>query len=357
MNSSSSDRRPTESADSGYVPRQRVDSPRANLQAPGARLRVSGPPLRREKFLTSDPETARRFFATAYSPDWRFTGLVPGAAVRHLRYHAGEVRVDEVTFTGAVECAVHPSDDVVVISLEDGYLRDTGDARHPSINIGEPLLVTRDLPAALHLSGARVHVVSVGPKGLRRAAAESTTAMPDDVRFATRRAATPGAIATWRRTLDYAKATFAAEEAGQHSPTVTAAARALSAATLECFVNNVVTVLDSAQTQVSSEALSHAMAFVQDNAAGTVSVKDIAAAVHLTTRSVQYLFRRELDSTPTEYLRKVRLHRAHEDLIARDHTTTTIREVAARWGFLHTGRFAVLYRETYGQSPHTTLRQ
>ena len=33
------------------------------------------------------------------------------------------------------------------------------------------------------------------------------------------------------------------------------------------------------------------------------------------------------------------------------------RAFAQRWGFAHTGRFAVLYRQTYGQSPHTTLRQ
>ena len=33
----------------------------------------------------------------------------------------------------------------------------------------------------------------------------------------------------------------------------------------------------------------------------------------------------------------------------------TVTEIAQRWGFLHTGRFAVLYRQIYGRSPHTTL--
>jgi hypothetical protein len=30
--------------------------------------------------------------------------------------------------------------------------------------------------------------------------------------------------------------------------------------------------------------------------------------------------------------------------------------IAARWGFMLTGRFAVFYRQTYSRSPHTTLR-
>jgi AraC-like DNA-binding protein len=40
-----------------------------------------------------------------------------------------------------------------------------------------------------------------------------------------------------------------------------------------------------------------------------------------------------------------------------DRSKTTVTEVAQRWGFAHTGRFAVLYRQAYGQSPHTTLKQ
>ncbi|OOK72761.1 bacterial regulatory helix-turn-helix s, AraC family protein [Mycobacterium kansasii] len=37
-----------------------------------------------------------------------------------------------------------------------------------------------------------------------------------------------------------------------------------------------------------------------------IGVKDVAAVVHLTPRAVQYLFRQQLDTTPTEYLRRIR---------------------------------------------------
>jgi AraC-like DNA-binding protein len=57
-----------------------------------------------------------------------------------------------------------------------------------------------------------------------------------------------------------------------------------------------------------------------------------------------------------QYLRRLRLHYAHEDLLAANRMCDNVTNIAARWGFSHTGRFAVLYRKAYGQSPHTTLR-
>jgi AraC-like DNA-binding protein len=36
---------------------------------------------------------------------------------------------------------------------------------------------------------------------------------------------------------------------------------------------------------------------------------------------------------------------------------TTVTEVALRFGFAHTGRFAAAYRRRYGQAPSATLRR
>jgi transcriptional regulator GlxA family with amidase domain len=99
-----------------------------------------------------------------------------------------------------------------------------------------------------------------------------------------------------------------------------------------------------------------AIEFIDANAENDISLADVGEAVHVTPRAVQYMFRRNLDMTPMQYLRRLRLHHAHQELVAGDRMRETVTEIAARWGFMHTGRFAVLYRETYGQSPHTTLR-
>jgi transcriptional regulator GlxA family with amidase domain len=103
--------------------------------------------------------------------------------------------------------------------------------------------------------------------------------------------------------------------------------------------------------------LKTAVSFIRQHAGNGIGVNEVATAVRLTPRAVQYLFRQHLDTTPTEFLRRVRLHHAHQDLINSDRSNNTVSEVALRWGFAHTGRFAALYRLTYGQSPHTTLQQ
>ena len=136
-----------------------------------------------------------------------------------------------------------------------------------------------------------------------------------------------------------------------------AAAPLLATALLECYPSNVTAQQDLLSDPAVPETLKDAVKFIHRHAASDVGVADVAAAVHLTPRAVQYLFRQRLHTTPTEYLRRVRLHRAHQDLMNGDRSGTTVTAVAQRWGFAHTGRFAVLYRQAYGQSPHTTLKQ
>jgi transcriptional regulator GlxA family with amidase domain len=102
--------------------------------------------------------------------------------------------------------------------------------------------------------------------------------------------------------------------------------------------------------------LRHAVEFIDENANLDIGLNDIAAAVHVTPRTLQYVFRRHLDSTPLEYLRRVRLLRAHRDLQAADPTVDTVTAIAGRWGFTHAGRFSVAYKRVFGTAPSATLR-
>jgi AraC-like DNA-binding protein len=102
-------------------------------------------------------------------------------------------------------------------------------------------------------------------------------------------------------------------------------------------------------------ALQQAVEYIEANAARRVTIADLAAEIYATPRTVQYLFRRHLGTTPTAYLRRVRLSKARQELLTGNRTVTTVTATATRWGFAHTGRFAVLYREIYGESPHQTL--
>ncbi|MGP3959782.1 AraC family transcriptional regulator [Nonomuraea sp. 3N208] len=104
-------------------------------------------------------------------------------------------------------------------------------------------------------------------------------------------------------------------------------------------------------------ALRRAQRYCEEHADEYISLRDIAAAARVSVRTLQHDFRNHLQTTPLAYLRQVRLAHAHADLIriAQTGALTTVTEVATRWGFMHLGRFACLYRRTYGRAPSSTL--
>ncbi|MFD3542550.1 AraC family transcriptional regulator [Streptomyces sp. NPDC058662] len=106
-------------------------------------------------------------------------------------------------------------------------------------------------------------------------------------------------------------------------------------------------------------ALRRAMAYCEQHAGEPVSVADMAAAARVSPRTLQERFRIDLGTTPAAYLRRVRLDRAHQDLlrIADGSASGTVTEAATRWGFTHLSRFAVYYREAYGQVPSRTAER
>ncbi|SRX79618.1 helix-turn-helix transcriptional regulator [Mycolicibacterium parafortuitum] len=107
----------------------------------------------------------------------------------------------------------------------------------------------------------------------------------------------------------------------------------------------------------SQRVLERALSFIEDYADTDISLADIAAAARVTPRSLHVTFARQMNCTPLEFLRDVRLHHAHLDLIAADPDTTTVADIAARWGFGAVEPFSVLYRHRYGISPETTFRR
>ena len=83
----------------------------------------------------------------------------------------------------------------------------------------------------------------------------------------------------------------------------------------------------------------------------------LAEAADVSVRTLQTAFKRHLGTSPTAYIREVRLKCAHDDLQHVTRRDVTVTEVALQWGFLHLGRFAAAYRERYGVSPSQTLRR
>ena len=313
----------------------------------------SPPAVLYEQFHTSDSVAVRRFFATAYSPGWVIDGLANGSSVTHRRRQAGLLTVDEVLIQGQVGCEIAASDSVAVIQALTGSISVAGSP----LTRDCPMLVARNMPCVLHGHTVSFEVVTIALEVLHMVAADGPAPLPRQIQFQDRLPRSRAAARAWHRALDYVTATLASPDTVRQPLLAAAMAPLVAAVLLECYPSNVTAEQDLLSDPGVSAPLKDAVAFIHSQAAGDIGINDIAAAAHLTPRAVQYLFRQRLDTTPTEYLRRVRLHRAHQDLMGSNRSALTVAQIARRWGFVHTGRFAVLYRQTYGQSPHSTLRQ
>ncbi len=311
--------------------------------------------VRYEKFHTAEPEAAKQFFAQAYQPGWRTSTLPSGSSVTHQRFETDPVTIDEVLIEGRVGCEIRSTDAVVVvIHPRAGSLTLAGD---PGTRLETPVIAADGVPCAIQANTSRFHVVRMDLRHLTQVAVDKSGPLPQQIRFTGCRPRSMALSRTWSQALDYVIASFSYAETAQQPLVVNAAAHLLGAALLECFPSNMSDGQDVLRNPSVPPTLKGAIAFMHRHAGDGIGVNDVADALRMTSRAVQYLFRQHLDTTPTEYLRRVRLHRAHQELINSDRSTTTVSEVAHRWSFAHTGRFAALYRKTYGQSPHATLQQ
>ncbi|MFC8048127.1 helix-turn-helix transcriptional regulator [Nocardia sp. NPDC057353] len=99
-------------------------------------------------------------------------------------------------------------------------------------------------------------------------------------------------------------------------------------------------------------ALARAIEYLRTHADRPVTVGELAEVAGVTARALQYGFRRHYDTTPMGYLRRVRLERAHAELLAADPARgDTVAVIARRWGHANLSRFAARYQRQYGQPP------
>lgn len=83
---------------------------------------------------------------------------------------------------------------------------------------------------------------------------------------------------------------------------------------------------------------------------------DMADVAGVSIRRLQEGFRKHLGTTPTDYLKTVRLERVRQELETAP-PGSTVTDIALANGVVHLGRFASAYRRTFGERPSDTLRR
>lgn len=108
--------------------------------------------------------------------------------------------------------------------------------------------------------------------------------------------------------------------------------------------------------QPASAGVRRAEEYIHEHVADVISVADIAAAAGMSSRSLFTMFKSERGITPMALVRSLRLERVHEELRQGRPDSTTVTEVALRWGFGHLGEFSRTYAQRFGELPSQTLR-
>ncbi len=271
----------------------------------------------------------------------------------------GVVTMDRTTFDTDLDVDVGPADKLVFGQVSNGAVgfRSCG-AEHWHGN-GSVYLAAQPEHWRTSMVRGGVHqqaVIDPALPGQLVTTEPGRTERP--VRFTGYEAISSSAARTWRHTYTYVRHIVddLPDTAG-HQLLVPNLVRLLVATALATFPNNALTDPTIEDRHDGHAATLHrAVSFIDDNAHRDITIADIAEAAHVTIRAVQHAFRRHMDTTPTAYLRRVRLGRAHQELVAADPVDQTVTGIAYRWGFPSPSRFAVYYRDVYGVLPGHTLR-
>ncbi|WP_433296044.1 helix-turn-helix domain-containing protein [Actinoplanes sp. CA-030573] len=313
--------------------------------------------LQTSTHMLTGADAIEQFLSNAYT-SMRLRSDTDRPRLRYDRTDAGAFTLDTLEQTAAIlDIRAAPLHTVAINRMATGRMQRTCGGVEQRYGPGDLYIATDpDQPYTVRWLPSELHSAALDPGLLARVAATAPGRRPAPLRFTSLDPTTPAAAAHWWDTYCYIAHTVHNPEAA--TPLVLgAAARLLAAVTLTTFANTALTdpTIED-RHDAHPDCLRRAIAFIDDNAHRDISAADIAAAAHVTIRTIQVAFRRHLDTTPTAHLRRVRLHHAHRDLQAADPTTTTVFAVASRWGFPNHSRFTASYHQTYGTTPSQTLR-
>jgi AraC-like DNA-binding protein len=320
-------------------------------------------PLRRTEFSTSHPGEAREFI------DRAFGGTLTMSANRDSAWRAsltqvtaGDLTVGDLTLPADLTFKTDGRAYFTVTILVDGTVaHDRGDsaARYCPGDVYLGTYPRASFVARTH--NARVHAVTITGALLAEAlltdvAGRFPGALHADVEFVAQRPSALGAR-QWHQAAKFVDGILGDPQAAAAPLVIGSAARLLAATALSIFPNTAVTEPAAAERRDALPAVVRkAVDFIEANADGDITLSDIAAAAHVTPRTLQLAFHRHLDASPMAVLRRVRLDRAHRQLRAADPASQTVAAVAYQWGFSSASRFAHYYRAAYGARPSHTLR-
>lgn len=317
-------------------------------------------PVERAEFATRDRGEAATFIRRVYhghAP--RYAGVRPNTEFRVRSATCGDLTADQVRVSMNFGATVEPVDLLAVSVLAGGRMRVLDGGTELRAVAGDVFVYRPDVATDVDWRDVAACVLRLPLAMVAELAEQHTGLAAADLRFTGPTPVSRGTANHLRGVSEFVTRELHAPDSAVGNPLVAEQLlRTAAAAVLTTFPNTGMTVVKvRGPGRVTPAALRRAVAYIEANAAEPVRLAEIAAAAGLGVRALQYAFARHYGLSPTGYLRRVRLDRAHRELQAADPTRgATVAAIAAVWGFPNPSRFAGLYRQAYGHPPSRTLR-
>ena len=258
-------------------------------------------------------------------------------------------------FLGSATGQIQPQNEYIVAWLTAGEgVMDIG-ADEVEFEIGRPTMFPTGKLFAFDMQDYRQNLIHFRAGYLEQIAVEHEGVLAGPIHFNHQAVPDGRSLLRWRRAVSQVAKTVL----GPSPPSLLMQSeiKRLAAVTLlDTFSHESIGVAPALRDPRHAR-LREAVEYLHANARLPVSTSDVAEAVGMTPRGLQQAFSRQLEMTPTEYLRLLRLEHVHAELLALHPDDATVSEVATRWGFLHLGRFAAAYAGKFGEKPSETLRR
>jgi AraC-like DNA-binding protein len=111
----------------------------------------------------------------------------------------------------------------------------------------------------------------------------------------------------------------------------------------------------TSRTAGAAKHLRQAREFIRETSRIPFQLDELSAHLGMSRRGVELMFRKSLGIGPGTFIRQQRLHGVRRELLVGDPGSSTIKQLAIEWGFLHMGHFSKNYRDLFGETPSQTL--
>lgn len=319
-------------------------------------------PLERHlAFETRDLDEARERVARVFCPH-RLDYARPGCRLRARQHLArfGNLALSYV-FYGA-EVSIDPG------KLDSFFLIHLIHSGHSEIRVGDHVLVgsprvgsvtSATLALRMQWSADCAHVVlKVDRPALERHLADLLgEIVVRPIEFAPELPVESGRGAGYRRLIDFVCAELERDDSLLTSPLgIARIEQTLMTALLTAQPSNYSDALAAQSSPAAPRHVVRAEEYIRAHADQPITIGALADAAGVSARTLFEGFRRFRGTTPMALLKAIRLERAHAELDAAA-PSASVTDVALKWGFVHLGRFAQIYRRRFGELPSQTLRR